>query len=79
MLKPKEPIEETIARAVAIERAGGVWTLAEAAAVLRLSIRTAQRNPRIRALYRRNPAGRILLRPADVRALQERLNRGRPA
>lgn len=73
--KPKEPIEEIIARALAIEKAGGMWTIIETAAMLRISLRTAQRNPRLRALYRRGVSNRIIIEPADVRALQARLNR----
>lgn len=76
-MKTPEPVEQTIARALHIERSGGKWTLRECAAVLRISVRTAQRHPHLRALYRRGIGGRVLIEPKEARALEWRLGGSR--
>ena len=73
-MKTPEPPEQIIARALHIERSGGKWTLKECAAVLRISLRTAQRNPKVRALYHRGIGGKILIEPKQVRAMERRMD-----
>jgi hypothetical protein len=68
-------ITHTLRTALAIEAAGGDWSVPQAAAVLGVSRRTFYRLPYFRQRLLRPSPNRVTVRPADVR-LYQALNSG---